>query len=177
MDTGPAEREALYEEAWAKGGLRFRAVFQDLLVDQDANDTASAFLKSKIRETVDDPAVADILATIDHPFATKRPPIDTDYFETFNRPNVSLVDLRADPIERVLPNGIKTRDREFELGTLVFATGFDAMTGTLLKIQIEGRDGRTLREAWKEGPRTYLACRSTDFQTSSRLQGRAVLPS
>jgi len=171
METDPAEREALYEEAWAKGGLRFRAVFQDLLVDQEANDTASSFLKSKIREMIDDPAVADILSSIDHPYASKRPPIDTHYFETFNRANVSLVDLRADPIERVLPNGIKTRDREFALDTIVFATGFDAMTGTLLKIDIEGRAGRTLRQAWKDGPRTYLGLQVEGFPNLFTVTG------
>ncbi len=171
VETDPAEREALYEEAWEKGGLRFRAVFQDLLVDQAANDTASEFLKSKIMATVDDPAVGEILAKIDHPFATKRPPIDTDYFETFNLPNVSLVDLRADPIECILPNGIKTRSREFDLDILVFATGFDAMTGTLLKIEIEGRDGRTLREAWKEGPRTYLGLQVDGFPNLFTVTG------
>ena len=171
VDTEPAEREALYEAAWQKGGLRFRAVFQDLLVDQTANDTASDFIKSKIRNTVQDPETSEILANIDHPFATKRPPIDTHYFETFNRPNVSLVDLRADPIERIVPTGIKTRTRTFDLDILVFATGFDAMTGTLLKIDIQGTGGRTLREAWKEGPRTYLGLQVDGFPNLFTVTG------
>lgn len=156
-DVSAEERQAIYEAGWEKGGLQFRAAFQDLLTDQAANDTAADFLRAKIRAIVKDPETAAKLANIDHPFATKRPPIDTDYFETFNRPNVTLVDVRANPIERITSRGILTADgAQHELDIIVFATGFDAMTGPLLRMDITGRDGITLRDAWEAGPRTYL---------------------
>src|SRR6202008_3391419 len=144
-----AERQAIYEAAWETGGLQFRATFRDLLIDKAANDTAAAFPKARIRAIVKDPRTAEALADIDHPYAAKRPPIDTNYFETFNRPNVSLVNLRKDPIERIPPDGIRTRSREHRLDILVFATGFDALTGPWLAIDIRGRGGRSLREDWK----------------------------
>jgi cation diffusion facilitator CzcD-associated flavoprotein CzcO len=155
-DVTAAEREAIYAAAWDSGGLQFRATFRDLLTDRAANGTAAEFIKTRIRATVTDRATAEALADIDHPYAAKRPPIDTGYFETFNRPNVALVDLRKDPIERITPSGIKTRGREHPLDIIVFATGFDALTGPLLRIDIRGRDGRSLREDWKGGPQTYL---------------------
>ena len=122
---------------------------------QSANDTASEFIKRKIREIVKDPKTAHARRISIIP-CREAPPIDTDYFETFNRDNVALVDLRAEPIERITPAGIKTRTKEYALDIIVFATGFDAMTGPLLKIDIRGRDGLTLREAWAAGPTTYL---------------------
>ena len=125
------ERHARYEKAWEVGGLRFRAVFRDLVTSNEANATAVTFLKDKIRKIVKDPATAEKLADIDHPYAAKRPPIDTDYFETFNRDNVALVDVRADPIERVTPTGIRLKSgAEHPLDIIVFATGFDGMTGS-----------------------------------------------
>ena len=155
-DVTPQEREAISEAAWETGGLQFRATFHDLMIDQAANDTAAEFLKGRIRAVVRDPQTAAALSDIDHPYAAKRPPIDTDYFETFNRANVALVDLRADPIERITPRGIRTRSREIALDIIVFATGFDAMTGPLLAMDIRGREGRALREDWRAGPLTYL---------------------
>jgi len=171
FDVSPEERTKIYEAAWEKGGLQFRACFQDLMVNKAANDTAAEFLKGKIREIVKDPDTADALADIDHPYATKRPPIDTNYFRTFNRDNVTLANLRADPIERITPNGIKTRNAEHELDIIVFATGFDAMTGTLLKIDIRGRDGLTLRDAWQEGPKTYLGLQVAGFPNMFTMTG------
>jgi cation diffusion facilitator CzcD-associated flavoprotein CzcO len=171
FDVTPEERQKIYEAAWEKGGLQFRACFQDLMVNKDANDTAAEFLKSKIREIVKDPKTADALADIDHPYATKRPPIDTNYFDTFNRDNVTLVNLRADPIERITPAGIKTRDAEHKLDIIVFATGFDAMTGTLLKIDIRGRGGLTLRDAWQAGPKTYLGLQVPGFPNMFTMTG------
>ncbi len=171
FDLGPEERQKVYDAAWEKGGLQFRAAFQDLLVNKAANDTATEFLKNKIRKIVKDPQTAEDLADIDHPYAGKRPPIDTDYFETFNRDNVTLVNLRKDPIERITPTGIKTRDHEYELDVIVFATGFDALTGTLLRIDIRGRDGLTLRDAWKHGPRTYLGLQVPGFPNMFTITG------
>jgi cation diffusion facilitator CzcD-associated flavoprotein CzcO len=151
------ERRALYERAWERGGLRFRAAVKDLLSDPAVNESASDFLRDKIRESVADPATAETLTPRDHPFATKRPPIDTGYFETYNRPDVTLVDVRADPIATVTPGGLRLASgAEHELDVLVFATGFDALTGPLLSIDVRGRDGVALREAWADGPRTHL---------------------
>ncbi|MBV9859645.1 MAG: NAD(P)/FAD-dependent oxidoreductase [Alphaproteobacteria bacterium] len=172
LDASPEERDAIYESAWEKGGLQFRAAFRDLLVDKAANDTAAAFIRSKIRQVVSEPSVAAMLTDIDHPFATKRPPIDTGYFETFNRDNVTLVDVRARPIECITATGIQTRDgAEYKLDTIVFATGFDAMTGPLLAIDIRGRDGRSLREAWQAGPRTYLGLQVAGFPNLFTITG------
>ncbi len=171
FDLSPEQRQKVYEAAWEKGGLQFRAAFQDLLTNKSANDTATEFLKNKIREIVKDPQTAEDLADIDHPYAGKRPPIDTDYFETFNRSNVTLVNLRKDPIERITPKGIKTRDHEYELDVIVFATGFDALTGTLLRIDIRGRDGVRLRNVWKGGPKTYLGLQVPGFPNLFTVTG------
>jgi cation diffusion facilitator CzcD-associated flavoprotein CzcO len=170
-DVSAEERQAIYEAAWEFGGLQFRATFRDLVLDKAANDTAADFLKGRIRAVVKDPATAEALADIDHPYAAKRPPIDTDYFETFNRPNVSLVDLRKDPIERITPDGIRTRNREHPLDVIVFATGFDAMTGPLLKMDIRGRAGKSLREYWKGGPQTYLGLQVPGFPNLFTITG------
>ena len=171
FDVTPAEREAIYEEAWQKGGLQFRATFRDLLTSQSANDTAAEFIKTKIRQIVRDPRKAAILSDIDHPFATKRPPIDTHYFETFNRDNVSLIDLRSDPIEAIVPKGVRTRTGLLELDILVFATGFDALTGPLLRVGIEGRHGRKLADVWRAGPRNYLGLQIPGFPNLFTITG------
>ncbi len=168
----PEERRAAYEAAWEKGGLQFRAAFSDLLTDKAANDTAAEFIRAKIREIVKDPETAERLTNFDHPFAAKRPPIDTEYFETFNRPNVALVDVRANPIECATPKGIRLRDgTEHPLDIIVFATGFDAMTGPLLNIDIRGRGGRALKEAWEAGPRTYLGLQVVGFPNLFTVTG------
>jgi cation diffusion facilitator CzcD-associated flavoprotein CzcO len=171
LDVPPEERQAIYEQAWATGGLRFRAAFRDLVTDKAANDTAAEFIRGKIRQIVKDPATAAKLADIDHPYAAKRPPIDTDYFETFNRDNVTLVDVRASPIEAITPRGIRTRDAEYPLDIIVFATGFDGMTGSLLRIDIRGRDGLTLQQAWAAGPRNYLGLQVDGFPNLFTVTG------
>ena len=171
LATPPEERHALYEEAWEKGGLQFRATFEDLMVKKAANDTAADFIRGKIRQIVKDPATAAKLSDIDHPYATKRPPIDTNYFETFNRDNVTLVDVKAAPIERIEPSGIRTSDAEYPLDIIVFATGFDAMTGPMLRMDIRGRDGRSLAEAWEGGPRNYLGLQVAGFPNLFTVTG------
>ena len=170
-DVTADERQALYEAAWAHGGLRFRGVFRDLLLDKKANDTAAEFLKAKIRSIVRDPKTAAILSDIDHPYAAKRPPIDSFYFETFNRSNVSLVNLRATPIESIVPAGVRTTAAEYPLDVIVFATGFDAMTGPLLRLDIHGRDGLALRDAWADGPHTYLGLQVPGFPNLFTITG------
>src|SRR3954463_12250583 len=163
LETPPEQRQALYEAAWETGGLRFRATFRDLVVSKAANDTASEFIRNKIRQIVKDPVTAAKLSDIDHPYAAKRPPIDTDYFETFNRDNVALVDIRTDPIECITPQGIRTRSAEYPLDIIVFATGFDGMTGSLLRMDIRGRDGLALSKAWSAGPRNFLGLQVAGF--------------
>ncbi|MFN4089369.1 MAG: flavin-containing monooxygenase [Alphaproteobacteria bacterium] len=167
----PEERRALYEKAWEVGSLRFRATFSDLLTDRAANDTAAGFIRDKIREIVKDPQTAATLTDFDHPYAAKRPPIDTDYFETFNRDNVTLVDIRADPIQEITADGIRTRDAFHPLDVIVFATGFDAMTGPLMRMDINGRDGLSLREAWQAGPKTYLGLQVAGFPNMFTITG------
>ena len=171
VETAPEERETIYEAAWERGGLQFRAAFQDMLVDKRSNDTAADFIKRKIRSIVKDPATAAILSDIDHPYAAKRPPIDTNYFETYNRANVTLVDLRAAPIERISPAGVCTTEAEYPLDILVFATGFDAMTGPMLRMNIRGRDGVALQDAWEAGPRTYLGLQVAGFPNLFTITG------
>jgi len=171
LDVSPEERVALYEAAWRKGGLQFRATFRDLVVSKPANDTAAEFIRSKIREIVKDTATAAILSDFDHPYAAKRPPIDTDYYETFNRPNVSLVNLRANPIVAITSAGVRTRDAEYRLDMIVFATGFDALTGPLLRIDIRGRDGLALADVWHGGPRNYLGLQVAGFPNLFTITG------
>lgn len=171
QETPEDERQALYEAAWKKGGLQFRATFQDLVVNKAANDTAAAFIRGKIKEVVKDAATAAILADIDHPYAAKRPPIDTNYFETFNRDNVTLVDVRAAPIQRITPEGMETTDGIYPLDIIVFATGFDAMTGPMLRMDIRGRDGVALADAWAAGPRNYLGLQVAGFPNLFTVTG------
>jgi cation diffusion facilitator CzcD-associated flavoprotein CzcO len=171
FDVSEEERAAIFEAAWSKGGLQFRANFADILLNKAANDTAAEFIKSKIRVIVKDPKTADILADIDHPYAAKRPPIDTNYFETFNRDNVSLVDLRTSPIEAMETDGIRTKDSTYPLDIMVFATGFDAMTGPLLRIDIRGTGGIRLADAWKAGPQNYLGLQVAGFPNFFTITG------
>jgi len=172
LDVGDEERREIYERAWAEGGFKFILnTFNDISVDRRANDTASEFIRTKIRDMVHDPEVAEKLVPVDHPFTSKRPLIDTNYFDTYNRDNVTLVDIRHAPIEEITPTGIRTADAEFELDIIVFATGFDAMTGTFNRIDIEGRDGRKLKDKWAHGPITYLGVASAGFPNLFMITG------
>ncbi|HTO10697.1 MAG TPA: NAD(P)/FAD-dependent oxidoreductase [Candidatus Binatia bacterium] len=171
LAVSPEAREGEYEKRWTRGGLGFSATFADLLTSQEANDTAAEFFRAKIRAIVRDPAVADLLTPRDYPLGTKRLCVDTDYYATFNRDNVTLVDLRAAPIEAITPHGLRTREREYTLDSLVFAIGFDAMTGALLGMDIRGRGGRTLRERWAAGPRTYLGLTVSGFPNLFMITG------
>lgn len=170
IDTPEGDRRRIYEQAWETGGLRFRSVFADLLTDSDANDTAATFICDKIRAIVKDPQTAASLSNIDHPYGAKRPPIDTHYFETFNRSNVELVDLRRTPIEKIDSRGIQTSDGHHALDIIVFATGFDAMTGSLLRMDITGRQ-QSLAEAWAAGPTNYLGLQIAGFPNLFTITG------
>jgi cation diffusion facilitator CzcD-associated flavoprotein CzcO len=166
----PEDRIRVYEERWQQGGLPFMGSFNDLLLDGKANDTAAEFVRSKIRQIVVDPEVADRL-TPDTVIGCKRLCVDTGYYATFNRDNVELVDVGESPIEEITPRGLRAGGRHFELDCLVFATGFDAMTGALLKIDIRGRQGRRLADAWAEGPRTYLGLAVSGFPNLFTITG------
>ncbi len=139
------------------------SAYNDLALNQAANDTAADFVREKIADIVEDRQIAKLLQPNNHPIGTKRICVDTDYFATFNRPNVSLVDIRSNPIEEILPNGVRAGAKDYELDALVLATGFDAMTGSVARIEILGRNSQTLNEKWAEGPRTYLGLMSAGF--------------
>jgi cation diffusion facilitator CzcD-associated flavoprotein CzcO len=157
LSVSADEREATYWKAWESGRLySFGAAYSDLLVDEQANETAAEFVRARIRQIVKDPDVAELLSPRTYPFGTKRPCLDTDYYATFNRDNVTLVDVRSSPIVELTETGIRTQDEHYELDAIVFATGYDAMTGALLAIDLIGADGVKLRDKWAAGPRTYL---------------------
>jgi cyclohexanone monooxygenase len=155
FDVTPEERERIFEERWSYGGLPFLAAFNDLLLSDEANQFAADFVRNKIRSIVDDPGVAELLCPTTR-IGCKRLCVDTGYYATFNKDHVTLVDISTNAIERATPNGLVVNGREYEVDAIVFATGFDALTGSLLRIDIQGRDGQTLAEAWKDGPLTYL---------------------
>lgn len=166
LEVTPEERQAEFEHRWrgAGGGFRMLRAFSDLMRDPQANAYAADFVRSKIRGVVNDPKVAELLVPKDDlPFGTKRLCVDTQYYETFNRKNVSLVDIKASPLVEVTESGLRTTDGEFPLDALVFATGFDAMTGALAAIDISGVDGISLREKWGAGPTTYLGLAVSGF--------------
>jgi cation diffusion facilitator CzcD-associated flavoprotein CzcO len=173
MEVSAEERTATYERLWGEeGGFKFiYGSYYDLLFNEGSNETAAEFIRSKIRQIVNDPVVAEKLAPKDYPYGTKRPPVDTDYFETFNRPNVSLVDLRETPITEITPAGIRTTDAEYDVDVIVFATGFDAITGSLLKIDIRGRQGLGLKAKWEAGPTSYLGLQVAGFPNMFTVSG------
>jgi cation diffusion facilitator CzcD-associated flavoprotein CzcO len=156
MEVSPEERQAAFEKRWELGGVLFSKTFPDQMIDPAANEEARRFYEEKVRTVIDDPEVADLLIPTDHPIGTKRICTDSNYFQTFNRPNVSLISVRKTPIESIDATGLNTTDAHYDVDVIVFATGFDAMTGALAKIDIVGRGGEVLRDNWKDGPRTYL---------------------
>jgi cyclohexanone monooxygenase len=163
LDDGDNERRARYETRWARGGLTFTATYNNIALDQAANDTAADFVREKIAEIVRDPHTAKLLQPDNHPIGSKRICVDTDYYATFNRPNVTLVDIKAGGIEEILPNAVRAGGQDYDVDALVLATGFDAMTGSVAKIDIRGRNDKTLNQKWAEGPRTYLGLMSAGF--------------
>jgi cyclohexanone monooxygenase len=156
FEVDEAERQAEYERRWLKGGANFNHVFNDIFVNAKANDLAAEFVRGKIRGIVKDPEVAEKLSPRGYALGTKRLCVDTNYYATFNLPDVQLHDLRAAPIERFTATGVQTASGEYPLDAIVFATGFDAVTGAIERIDIRGRGGRLLKDKWSEGPRAYL---------------------
>ncbi|WP_313024421.1 flavin-containing monooxygenase [Pseudomonas lopnurensis] len=157
------ERERIYGENYRINGLAFLGSFNDILVNEEANKTAADFVRARIREAVKDPRVAEDLCPDDHPLGARRLCVGSHYLETFNRDNVSLVNLKRTPIEAITAEGIRTIDKEYAFDALVFATGFDAITGALSRIHITGRNGLTLKDKWKDGPRCYLGMTCAGF--------------
>lgn len=172
QDFSEDERARIYQDAWDKGGFHIGlGTFSDLLVNKESNDTVTAFFLDKMSKAVDDPALVELLAPKDHPFFTKRPPMHDDYYQVFKRENVSLIDVRAAPIEEITQAGVQTADREYAVDVIVFATGFDAMTGSLFALSIQGKDGQTLQSKWADGPRTYLGMMTTGFPNLFMITG------
>ena len=163
LETTPQQRRKVYEARWNFGGAEILGSFADLLTDTQANQTVAEFVAGKIREIVRDPELAGQLIPRGYPFGAKRLCVDTGYYDTYNRGNVTLVDVTSTPVEAITPAGIRTSAMEYELDAIVFATGFDAMTGALLAMDIRGRNGLTLREAWAAGPHTYLGVSVAGF--------------
>jgi cation diffusion facilitator CzcD-associated flavoprotein CzcO len=171
LEVSDEERDAVFEEAWESGSLvNLMTTYTDLAVNQEANDTAKAFVHRKIGEIVTDPQTAADLCP-DYPIGTKRPCLDTDYYATYNRPNVHLVNLQREPLVEVTEKGVRTAAAEYEFDAIVYATGFDAMTGSLTGVDIRGRDGLLLKEAWAAGPRTYLGLGSAGFPNLFMITG------
>jgi cyclohexanone monooxygenase len=170
-DETPEQHEAEFEKRWAIGGFTILGAYLDTGIDPEANKVAAEFARKKIRSLVNDPAVADLLTPKDYPWGTKRLCVDSNYYATFNRPNVRLVDIRATPIERITPTGLKTTAEAFEFDSIVLATGFDAMTGALDRIDIRGRGGVKLKDRWSEGPKTYLGLMVAGFPNLFTITG------
>jgi cation diffusion facilitator CzcD-associated flavoprotein CzcO len=171
LEVSEQERCDAYEKRWQLGGVLFSKTFPDQLTDVNANDTARAFWEQKIRDIVDDPQLADWLIPTDHPIGTKRICTDDNYFQTFNRDNVTLVNLRETPIQRMDAGGVTTSSTHYELDALVLATGFDAMTGSVSKLNVVGRGGETLNAAWASGPVTYLGLGVPGFPNLFNITG------
>ena len=172
LEVEPEERYANYEKLWARGSVTaVLTAYTDLLVDQDANDTAADFVRDRIREAVKDPATAEALCPTDYPFGTKRPTMGTNYYETFNSDHVTLVNLREAPLVSITEKGLRTEDREYEFDVLILATGFDAMTGPLMSIDIRGREGQELKEKWADGPHSYLGLSVAGFPNLFTITG------
>jgi cation diffusion facilitator CzcD-associated flavoprotein CzcO len=170
LDATADDREAVFEERWQVGGFSLLGAFPDLMTNPRANELAAEFVRGKIRRIVGDPATAARLCP-DYPIGCKRLCVDTGYYETYNRPNVALVDLGAHPIEAVTPRGLSAGGREHRADTLVFATGFDAYTGPLMRIDLRGRGGLRIQDKWRAGPLNYLGLAIAGFPNLFNLAG------
>lgn len=171
LALGEEEQEQLFEDRWGSGGFEFLFSIEDILVNEASNEICAQFVREKIQETVQDPDVANTLTPRDYPIGTKRICLDTDYFETYNRDNVTLVDVKSDPIAAITPDGLHTEDDEYAFDLLVLATGFDAMTGALLQVDIRGRGGQRLTEKWEDGPRMHLGLMAEGFPNLFAITG------
>ncbi len=172
FDATPEERDAFWEKLYGEPGFGiWQANFRDILVDRDANALISSFVAHKIRERVKDPAVAEKLIPKNHGFGTRRLPLETNYYEVYNQPNVELVDISETPIQRVTPKGLETADAQYEFDLIIYATGFDAITGAFDRIDIRGVDGVKLKDAWRDGPQTWLGVLVEGFPNMPMVMG------
>jgi cation diffusion facilitator CzcD-associated flavoprotein CzcO len=172
FEVTPQEREAFFEKLYASPGFGiWQGNFKDILTNREANAAISDFVARKIRQRVKDPQVAEKLIPKNHGFGTRRVPMETFYYEVYNQPNVRLVDVKETPIERITPSGIKTTDADFEFDIIIFATGFDAITGAFDRIDIRGVNGMPLKDKWAGGPKTYLGVMVEDFPNMLMLMG------
>ena len=165
------QRQELYTKRWAIGGTGFLGSFNDLLTNADANYTAAEYVRQQIKRVVKDKETAEILCPRSYPIGTKRICIDTGYFETYNRENVKLVDISKKPIQRLVTDGIIVDDQLYPFDSIIFATGFDAMTGSIFNVDIKGRGGLALKEKWNAGPKTYLGLMSASFPNLFMITG------
>ncbi len=171
-DVTPEQLHQVLEAGWEAGGFRYIfETFDDLLIDQRCNDAAAEFVRNKIRAIVKDPVTAELLCPKTHPVGGKRPPLGHFYYETFNRSNVSLVDVRNNPIEEITPAGIRTGTDEYEFDVIIFAVGFDAVTGPLTNVDIRGAHGRTIKDDWATGPKTHLGIAANGFPNMFMILG------
>jgi len=172
FEVTPQEREAFLEKLYATPGFgMWQGNFRDMLTDRDANAIVSAFVARKIRERVKDPKVADKLIPKDHGFGTRRVPMETKYYEVYNQPNVVLVDIKESPIERITPKGIATSDADYEFDIIIYATGFDAITGSFDRIDMRGLGGLKLKDKWTSGPQTFMGVQVEGFPNMFMLMG------
>jgi cation diffusion facilitator CzcD-associated flavoprotein CzcO len=172
VEVSAQEREALYEKLYGEPGFGlWMGNFRDILVDKAANDTITAFVAAKIRARVNDKALAEKLIPTNHGFGTRRVPMESGYYEVYNQENVRLVDLRETPIERITATGIRTSDADYAFDMIIYATGFDAITGAFDRIDICGRGGLRLKDKWADGPRTYLGLQVAGFPNLLTLVG------
>jgi cation diffusion facilitator CzcD-associated flavoprotein CzcO len=162
LEVSNQERRETFDRAWTYGGTAFHRAFNDLLISEEASLLANDFLRHKIASIVDDPVTADLLTPRQY-YGTKRLILDSGYYAMFNRPNVTLVDVRSDPIVRLTPSGVQTQNAHYDVDVIIFATGYDALTGTLTRIDIRGRDGVLLRDLWRDGPASYLGMMVVGF--------------
>ena len=175
LEVSPEERLAQYESLWEEPGFKkWLANFHDIMMPGEANEDYAEFVRNKIRERVKDPVVAEKLVPKDHMFGSKRLPCETGYYEVYNQENVLLVDVREAPIERITPKGVKTTDAEYELDVIIFATGYDAVTGSLTRIDIRGEGGQTLKDRFADGPRTYMGIQSVGFPNLFTINAASV---
>ena len=171
LEASPEERQHVYEQRWQRGGLAVAGAYTDILLVKEANDTIADFVRSKIREIVRDPNTAEKMIPRDYPVGAKRLCVDTNYYATFNRDNVTLIDVRESPIQEITPTGIRTSGGDYALDSIVFATGFDAMTGALSHIDLRGRDSLPLKQKWAAGPGAYLGIMAAGFPNLFLITG------
>ena len=164
LEISPEERLAVYEETWELPGFgKWLGNFQEIMTPGEINDEYTEFVRNKIRQRVKDPVVAEMLTPKDHPFGSKRVPCESGYYEAYNRENVLLVDVKEAPIERITPKGVKTTAAEYELDVIIFATGYDAITGALTRIDIRGKEGQSIKDKFAAGPRNYMGILTAGF--------------